>query len=172
MFLSGTQKFSARSLVCSPSEQGSQRFHLRDCRHRPYSDRCRDRFAAAVPQTGCEGLGVFPEGKLLSSADPPQDSPCNGQPWCSAMPVPLPDDSGTIPLFDTISWLKSLILIKKTPPDGVVVSMISGIGNHENPSHYDLHIKNFNSNKLKFLIEYQYNTRPNTNGCFEDCHAV
>ena len=34
--------------------------------------------------------------------------------------------------------------------------MISGIGNHGNPSHYDLHIKNFNSNELKFLIEYQY----------------
>ena len=34
--------------------------------------------------------------------------------------------------------------------------MISGIGNHGNPSHYDLHIKNFNSNELKFLIEYQH----------------
>ena len=34
--------------------------------------------------------------------------------------------------------------------------MISGIGNHGNPSHYDLHIKNFNSNELQFLIEYQY----------------
>ena len=37
--------------------------------------------------------------------------------------------------------------------------MIFGIENHENPSHYDLHIKNFNSDELKFLIEYQYKLR-------------
>ena len=43
-----------------------------------------------------------------------------------------------------------------TPPNGVVVSMVFEIENHGNPSHYDLHIKNFNSNELKFLIEYQY----------------
>ena len=34
--------------------------------------------------------------------------------------------------------------------------MIFGIENHGNPSHYDLHIKNFNSLELKFFIEYQY----------------
>ena len=28
----------------------------------------------------------------------------------------------------------------------------------DNPSPYDLHIKNFNSCELKFLIEYQYDT--------------
>ena len=49
------------------------------------------------------------------------------------------------------------LLLKKTPPDGVVVSMIFGIENHGNPSHYDLHIENFNSCELKFSIEYQYN---------------
>ena len=37
--------------------------------------------------------------------------------------------------------------------------MIFGIENHGNPSHYDLHIKNFNSCELKFLIEYQYKKR-------------
>ena len=51
--------------------------------------------------------------------------------------------------------------IKKTPPDGVVDSMIFEIENHRIPSHYDLHIKKFNSDELKFLIEsflieYQY----------------
>ena len=35
--------------------------------------------------------------------------------------------------------------IEKTPPDGVVVSMIFGIENHRYPSHYDLHIKMFHS---------------------------
>ena len=35
--------------------------------------------------------------------------------------------------------------------------MIFEIENHRIPSHYDLHIKNFNSDELKFLIEYQYN---------------
>ena len=49
-----------------------------------------------------------------------------------------------------------LNFIKKTPPNGVVVSVIFGIENHRNPSHYDLHIENFNSDKLKFSIEYQY----------------
>ena len=34
--------------------------------------------------------------------------------------------------------------------------MIFGIENHGNPSHYDLHIENFNSDELKFSIEYQY----------------
>ena len=39
--------------------------------------------------------------------------------------------------------------------------MIFKIENHRIPSHYDLHIKNFNSDELKFLIEsflieYQY----------------
>ena len=34
--------------------------------------------------------------------------------------------------------------------------MIFEIENHRIPSHYDLHIKNFNSDELKFLIEYQY----------------
>ena len=43
-----------------------------------------------------------------------------------------------------------------TPPSGVVVSMIFGIENHANSSHYDLHIENFNSCELKFSIEYQY----------------
>ena len=28
--------------------------------------------------------------------------------------------------------------------------------NHRIPSHYDLHIENFNSFELKFSIEYQY----------------
>ena len=46
--------------------------------------------------------------------------------------------------------------IEKTPPDGVVVSMIFGIENHRYPSHYDLHIKTFNSVELNVLIEYQY----------------
>ena len=49
-----------------------------------------------------------------------------------------------------------LNFIEKTPPDGVVDSMIFEIENHRIPSHYDLHIKNFNSDELKFLIEYQY----------------
>ena len=49
-----------------------------------------------------------------------------------------------------------LNFIKKTPPNGVVVSVIFGIENHRNPSHYDLHIENFNSDELKFSIEYQY----------------
>ena len=35
--------------------------------------------------------------------------------------------------------------IEKTPPDGVVESMIFGIENHRYPSHYDLHIKMFHS---------------------------
>ena len=35
--------------------------------------------------------------------------------------------------------------------------MIFEMENHRIPSHYDLHIKNFNSDELKFLIEYQYN---------------
>ena len=30
---------------------------------------------------------------------------------------------------------------------GVVVSMLFGIENHGNPSHYDLHIKNFHSDE-------------------------
>ena len=34
--------------------------------------------------------------------------------------------------------------------------MFFGIENHGNPSHYDLHIENFNSCELKFSIEYQY----------------
>ena len=34
--------------------------------------------------------------------------------------------------------------IEKTPPNGVVVSMIFGMKNHRYPSHYD------------FLFEYQY----------------
>ena len=34
---------------------------------------------------------------------------------------------------------------EKTPPDGVVVSMIFGIENHRYPSHYDLPIKMFHS---------------------------
>ena len=34
--------------------------------------------------------------------------------------------------------------------------MIFGLDNHGYPSHYDLHIKSFNSCELKFLIEYQY----------------
>ena len=37
--------------------------------------------------------------------------------------------------------------------------MIFGIENHGYPSHYDLHIKNFNSCELQFLIEYQYENR-------------
>ena len=37
--------------------------------------------------------------------------------------------------------------------------MIFGIENHGNPSHYDLHIENFNSCELKFSIEYQYKSR-------------
>ena len=48
------------------------------------------------------------------------------------------------------------ILIKKAPPEGVAVSMIFGIENHRYPSHYDLHIKTFNSGELNILIEYQY----------------
>ena len=34
--------------------------------------------------------------------------------------------------------------------------MIFEIENHRISSYYDLHIKNFNSDELKFLIEYQY----------------
>ena len=41
--------------------------------------------------------------------------------------------------------IKSFHFIKKTPPNCVVVSVIFGIENHGNPSHYDLHIENFNS---------------------------
>ena len=52
--------------------------------------------------------------------------------------------------------IKLFYFIKKTPPDGVVVSMIFRIENHGNTSHYDLHIENFNSCELKFSIEYQY----------------
>ena len=52
--------------------------------------------------------------------------------------------------------IKLFNFIKKTPPDGVVVSVIFGIENHGNSSHYDLHIENFNSYELKFSIEYQY----------------
>ena len=52
--------------------------------------------------------------------------------------------------------IKLFNFIKKTPPNGVVVSVIFGIENHGNPSHYDLHIENFNSDELKFSIEYQY----------------
>ena len=55
-----------------------------------------------------------------------------------------------------------LNFIKKTPPNGVVVSVIFGIENHGNPSHYDLHIENFNSDELKFSIEYQYNNGMST----------
>ena len=53
--------------------------------------------------------------------------------------------------------IKLFNFIEKTPPDGVVDSMIFEIENHRIPSHYDLHIKNFNSDELKFLIESQYN---------------
>ena len=56
--------------------------------------------------------------------------------------------------------IKLFNFIKKTPPGGVVVSMIFGIENHGNSSHYDLHIENFNSCELKFSIEYQYKTPP------------
>ena len=59
-------------------------------------------------------------------------------------------------LFWYYFLIKLFNLIKKAPPNGVVVFMIFEIENHENPSHYDLHIKNFNSYELKFLIEYQY----------------
>ena len=52
--------------------------------------------------------------------------------------------------------IKLYNFIKKTPPGGVVVSMIFGIENHGNPSHYDLNIQNFNSDELKFLIENAY----------------
>ena len=38
-------------------------------------------------------------------------------------------------------------------PDGVVESMIFKIENHGFPSYYDLHIKNFNSDELKFYYE-------------------
>ena len=55
--------------------------------------------------------------------------------------------------------IKLFNFIKKTPPDGVVVSVIFGIENHGNPSHYDLHIENFNFDELKFSIEYQYDTK-------------
>ena len=41
--------------------------------------------------------------------------------------------------------------------------MIFEIENHRIPSHYDLHIKNFNSDELKFLIEYQYDSFGNQN---------
>ena len=37
--------------------------------------------------------------------------------------------------------------------------MIFEIENHRIPSHYDLHIENFNSFDLKFSIEYQYYTK-------------
>lgn len=57
---------------------------------------------------------------------------------------------------NTIFYLKYFISNKKTPPYGVVDFVIFGIENHKIPSHYDLHIKNFNSYELKFLIEYQY----------------
>ena len=79
-------------------------------------------------------------------------------------------NTSSIPPFSTLSLeTKSLAestcpimryclnFIKKTPPNGVVVSVIFGIENHRNPSHYDLHIENFNSDELKFSIEYQYN---------------
>ena len=56
--------------------------------------------------------------------------------------------------------IKLFNFIKKTPPNGVVVSMIFGMENHGNPSHYDLHIENFNSCELKFSIEYQYQILP------------
>ena len=52
--------------------------------------------------------------------------------------------------------IKLFNFIEKTPPDGVVDSMIFEIENHRISSYYDLHIKNFNSDELKFLIEYQY----------------
>ena len=54
---------------------------------------------------------------------------------------------------------KIIYFIKKTPPNGVVVSVIFGIENHGNPSHYDLHVENCNSDELKFSIEYQYETQ-------------
>ena len=57
--------------------------------------------------------------------------------------------------------MESLILIKKPPPCGVVVSVIFGKENHGNPSHCDLHIESFNSYELEFSIEYQYNTTEN-----------
>ena len=44
----------------------------------------------------------------------------------------------------------------KTPPNGVVDSMIFEIENHGIPSHYDLPVKNFNSGELEFLMKYQY----------------
>ena len=40
----------------------------------------------------------------------------------------------------------------RTPNDGVVDSMIFDIENHRIPSHYDLHMKNFNSVELKFSL--------------------
>ena len=48
------------------------------------------------------------------------------------------------------------ILNRKAPPDGVAASMIFRKENHRCPSHYDLHIKMFNSFELNILIEYQY----------------
>ena len=59
--------------------------------------------------------------------------------------------------------IKLFHFIEKTPPDGVVDSMIFEMENHRIPSHYDLHIKNFNSDELKFLIEYQYQHPRRTN---------
>ena len=44
----------------------------------------------------------------------------------------------------------TLILIKKALPCGIAESVIFGIENHRFPSHYDLHIQNFNSDELKF----------------------
>ena len=50
-------------------------------------------------------------------------------------------------VFSYSFLIKSFNFIKKTPPDGVVVSVIFGIENHRNPSHYDLHTENFNSDE-------------------------
>ena len=72
---------------------------------------------------------------------------------------------------DNMFWyyfsIKLFNFIEKTPPDGVVDSMIFEIENHRISSHYDLHIKNFNSDELKFLIEYQYDNTVSEMGLLE-----
>ena len=45
---------------------------------------------------------------------------------------------------NTVFKLNYLSSICKTPPVGVIDFMIFGLENHKIPSHYDLHIKNFN----------------------------
>ena len=60
------------------------------------------------------------------------------------------DSNGTTVIgFSYYFLIKLFNFIKKTPPNGVVVSMIFGIENHGNPSHYDLHIENFNLFQIK-----------------------